>query len=176
MHDIVGDILQDLELVIDEKNARIQVGNLPVIQAVSGQMRQLFQNIIANSLKFHKPGQSPVIYITSKPIEKEAYPEMNDASGQLFEIRLKDEGIGFEDQYARKIFSLFQRLNSKEKYEGTGIGLAIANKIVERHHGLIMAKGHQHDGAEFIIVLPEIQPEVRSNDDGQVKNELIKSN
>jgi two-component system CheB/CheR fusion protein len=136
-------------------------------------MRQLFQNIIANSLKFHKPGQSPVIYITSKPVENTGYPELKDAAGQLYEIRIKDEGIGFEDQYARKIFSLFQRLNSKEKYEGTGIGLAIANKIVERHHGLIIAKGHKNEGAEFIIVLPEMQPVVHSAEGGQVKNELI---
>ncbi|AEW02195.1 hypothetical protein A4D02_34520 [Niastella koreensis] len=173
LNKIVGEILQDLELVIGEKNARIQVGHLPVIQAVSGQMRQLFQNIIANSLKFHKPGQSPVIYITSKPVENADYPEMKDAAGQLYEIRMKDEGIGFEDQYSRKIFSLFQRLNSKEKYEGTGIGLAIANKIVERHHGVIIARGHKHDGAEFIIVLPETQPVVHSDNDGQAKNELI---
>lgn len=173
LNHIVGEILQDLELVIGEKNARIQVGHLPVIQAVSGQMRQLFQNIIANSLKFHKPGESPVIYITSKAVENTAYPEMKDVSGQVYEIRLKDEGIGFEDQYARKIFSLFQRLNSKEKYEGTGIGLAIANKIVERHHGLIIAKSHKHDGAEFIIALPEKQPVVHTSDDGQIKNELI---
>ena len=173
LNNIVGEILQDLELVIGEKNARIQVGHLPVIQAVSGQMRQLFQNIIANSLKFHKPGQSPVVYITSKPVENTDYPEMKDAAGQLYEIRVKDEGIGFEDQYARKIFSLFQRLNSKEKYEGTGIGLAIANKIVERHHGLIIAKGTKHDGAEFIIVLPEMQPIVHSDEEGQAKNELI---
>ena len=173
LNNVVREILQDLELVIGEKNARIQVGHLPVIQAVSGQMRQLFQNIIANSLKFHKPGQSPVIYITSKPVEENTYPELKDSSGQLYEIRMKDEGIGFEDQYARKIFSLFQRLNSKEKYEGTGIGLAIANKIVERHHGLIMAKGHNQDGAEFIIVLPETQPVVHTDDEGQVKNELI---
>jgi two-component system CheB/CheR fusion protein len=165
LNSVVGEILQDLELVISEKKAYIQVTGLPVIQAVNGQMRQLFQNIIANSLKFHKPGQPPVVYISSKPVEKNTYPELKETAGQLFEIRIKDEGIGFEDQYARKIFSLFQRLNSKEKYEGTGIGLAIANKIVERHHGIITAKGREHEGAEFIIVLPAAQPNQRPNND-----------
>jgi two-component system CheB/CheR fusion protein len=159
LNHIVTEILQDLDLVINEKKAIVEVGNLPVIQAVAGQMRQLFQNIIANSLKFHKPNQPPVITITSKMYEKNIFPELKDIKGRMFEIRIKDEGIGFDEQYSRKIFSLFQRLNSKEQYEGTGIGLAIASKIVERHHGIITAKGRENDGAEFIIVLPEKQPE-----------------
>jgi len=156
---IIAEILQDLDLVINEKKAIIEVGHLPVIQAVAGQMRQLFQNIIANSLKFHKQGKPPLITITSKTYEKNIFPELKDIKGRMFEIRIKDDGIGFDEQYSRKIFSLFQRLNSKEQYEGTGIGLAIASKIVERHHGIISAKGRENEGAEFIIVLPEAQPD-----------------
>jgi two-component system CheB/CheR fusion protein len=171
LNKVVQEILQDLELVIQEKSATLQVGRLPVIQAVAGQMRQLFQNIIANSLKFHKPGEPPIITITSKTVNPSLYREFKDLKGQIYEIRIKDEGIGFDEQYSRKIFSLFQRLNSKEKYEGTGIGLAIANKIIERHHGIIAAKGRENEGAEFIILLPEEQPDQR-----QLNEELVKLN
>jgi two-component system CheB/CheR fusion protein len=91
----------------------------------------------------------------------------------MFEIRIKDDGIGFDEQYSRKIFSLFQRLNSKEQYEGTGIGLAIASKIVERHHGMITAKGRENEGAEFIIVLPEAQPDHNNTiTEGNILNQI----
>jgi two-component system CheB/CheR fusion protein len=155
---ILEEILQDLELVIQEKGARIEFSGLPVVEAVPGQMRQLFQNIIANSLKFHKPGEAPVISVSVTTAGAGAWPELKDSGSRLYEIRIKDEGIGFDEQYAGKIFSLFQRLNSKEKYDGTGIGLAIAKKIVERHHGIINAKGRENEGAEFMIVLPAEQP------------------
>lgn len=158
LNGILEEILQDLELVIQEKGARIHYSPLPVIEAVPGQMRQLFQNIIANSLKFHKPGEAPVISVSVRTAGAGAYPELKDSSNRLYEIKVRDEGIGFDEQYAGKIFSLFQRLNSKEKYEGTGIGLAIAKKIVERHHGIINAKGKENEGAEFTIVLPAEQP------------------
>jgi two-component system CheB/CheR fusion protein len=158
LNNILQEILQDLELVIQEKGARVQAARLPVIEAVPGQMRQLFQNIIANSLKFHKPGEVPVIAVTARTVTTGNYPNMKDNSSQLFEITIKDEGIGFDEQYAAKIFSLFQRLNSKEKYDGTGIGLAIAKKIVERHNGIIIANGKENEGAEFTIVLPAEQP------------------
>lgn len=158
LNNILQEILQDLELVIHEKGARIQAARLPLIEAVPGQMRQLFQNIIANSLKFHKPGEAPVIAVAAKTVNAGNYPNMKDAGSKLYEITIKDEGIGFDEQYAAKIFSLFQRLNSKEKYDGTGIGLAIAKKIVERHNGVIIANGKENKGAEFTIVLPAEQP------------------
>jgi two-component system CheB/CheR fusion protein len=163
--------LQDLELVIQEKGARIHTSSLPVVEAVPGQMRQLFQNIIANSLKFHKPGEAPVISVTAEAVSTGSYPDLKDTDSRLFEIRVKDEGIGFDEQYADKIFSLFQRLNSKEKYDGTGIGLAIAKKIVERHHGVIAAKGRENEGAVFTIVLPAEQPRRT-----RVDEEVTKSN
>lgn len=153
---IVMDILQDYELVINEKKARIELSSLPKIEAVPGQMRQLFQNIIANALKFHEPGKAPEIFINCKETDGGSYPKLQEED--LYEIRIRDNGIGFNEQYSKKIFSLFQRLNNKEQYEGTGIGLAIAYKIVERHHGLIIAKGEENRGAEFTIVLPKRQP------------------
>jgi two-component system, chemotaxis family, CheB/CheR fusion protein len=171
LNQVLQEILQDLDLVIQEKGATVHTGKLPIIQAVSGQMRQLFQNILSNSLKFHKPGQPPSITITSQLFEKNGYLEFKELKGPIHEITIKDEGIGFDEQYSKKIFSLFQRLNSKEKYEGTGIGLAIANKIIERHHGMITARGHENEGAEFIILLPEEQPETR-----QTNEEVVTSN
>lgn len=169
LNKIVQEILQDFELVIQEKDAQIKVEKLPVITAVPGQMRQLFQNIINNALKFHKPNQPPFIQIACNSIEKNDYADLKDTKGVVYEIKIKDDGIGFDNQYAQKIFSLFQRLNNKEKYEGTGIGLAIANKIVERHQGLIVAKGETGKGAEFNIILPEEQAEHR-----QAREELAK--
>ena len=173
LNQIVDEILQDFDLLITEKKARIHTSRLPVLQAVGGQMRQLFQNILANSLKFHKPGQPPVISITAKGFPGNMFPELKDTRGRIFEIRIKDEGIGFHEQYARKIFSLFQRLNRKEQYEGTGIGLAIASKIVERHHGMITATGREDEGAEFIILLPEVQPVRTIADERILQDEII---
>jgi two-component system CheB/CheR fusion protein len=169
LNKVVQEILQDFELVIQEKDAKIRVDTLPVITAVPGQMRQLFQNIINNALKFHKPDQPPLIQIECSVTEKNGYADLKETKGALYEITIKDDGIGFDNQYAQKIFSLFQRLNNKEKYEGTGIGLAIANKIVERHHGIIIAKGEPNKGAEFNIILPEEQAEHR-----QAREELAK--
>lgn len=154
---IVDEILLDFELVIQEKRAKITKTKLPVIEAVPGQMRQLFQNIISNALKFQKPEHLPQISIQCASIDKNLYKEVKDSKGDVYEIRIKDNGIGFSNQYAKKIFSLFQRLKSKDEYEGTGIGLAIAYKIVERHHGHIDAIGKENEGAEFIIVLPALQ-------------------
>lgn len=173
LNQIVDEILQDLDLVISEKKARIHTSQLPVLQAVAGQMRQLFQNIIANSLKFHKPNQSPVISISAKNFTGNTFTELKNTKSRIFEIHIKDEGIGFDEQYSRKIFSLFQRLNSKEQYEGTGIGLAIAAKIVERHHGIISASGRENEGAEFIILLPEVQPGRIIADESTLKDEII---
>lgn len=156
---VVHDLLLDLELVIEEKKAVIDCDKLPLIEAVPGQMRQLFQNLISNGIKFHKQGEAPKISIKCKEVEKSNYPALKENPGKLFEISIKDEGVGFDQQYAVKIFSLFQRLNSKEQFEGTGIGLAIAKRIVDRHHGLVFANSKPGAGAEFVIVLPEMQPE-----------------
>jgi signal transduction histidine kinase/FixJ family two-component response regulator len=163
LNKIVHNILLDLEIPIVEKDAKVDVDDLPVIQAIPGQIRQLFQNIISNALKFSRPGVPPVIEIRCSIIDEKRIDAPEAENGAFCRLVISDNGIGFDEQYLEKIFTLFQRLNSKEAYEGTGIGLAIAKKIVEKHNGLITARSKENEGATFIIVLPlkqekELQP------------------
>jgi len=157
LNEIIKDLREDFELIIAEKRADIISGELPCIEANKGQIRQVFQNIISNALKFSKPDTPPLIQIKSKIIANKSFqsPEVRDGSYCLIEI--VDNGIGFDVKYVDNIFSLFERLNSKDKYEGTGIGLAIAKKIIEKHDGLITAAGRVGQGAEFQIILPLAQ-------------------
>lgn len=145
-------ICDDLEIAIKEKNATIRIDHLPAIEAVPGQMRQLFQNLISNSLKFSSD-VSPTISIRQRPVTKEEAQDLNMMAQEVACINVSDNGIGFENQYRDKIFGVFQRLHGRN-YEGTGIGLAIAKKIVENHGGRISANGELHKGAEFNIYLP----------------------
>lgn len=150
----ITDILSDLELSIQEKQAVIVVADIPQIEAIPGQMRQVFQNIISNSLKFSKKGVRPEIRISAtlvaeKDPEAPAVPE-----GAWCRILIQDNGIGFNEKYLDKIFTIFQRLNAREEYEGTGIGLAIAKKVIEKHQGLISARSQEGQGATFILLLP----------------------
>jgi two-component system CheB/CheR fusion protein len=145
-------ICEDLEITIKEKNATIKIDRLPIVEAVPGQMRQLFQNLISNSLKF-SGGQAPNIFICQKPLSSEEAREINVQGQEFTCINISDNGIGFENQYRDKIFGVFQRLHGRN-YEGTGIGLAIAKKIVENHGGQINASGEINKGAEFNIFLP----------------------
>lgn len=154
LNEIVGDIISDLEINIIEKYAAVNISDLPVIEAIPGQIRQLFQNIISNALKFSRNDVHPVIDINSEFVSEKKFNAPVDKNGKFCRITIQDNGIGFDEQYLEKIFTLFQRLNSKEAYEGTGIGLAIAKKIVERHNGVITAKSRENEGATFIIVLP----------------------
>ncbi len=146
LSEIVAETLRDLEYPIQEKEAGIEVGELPVIDAIPGQMRQVFQNLLSNSLKFVAPGTKPLIRISASTIE----------AGGLTRCRLeiRDNGIGFDQQYAEKIFTIFQRLNSRQEYEGTGIGLAIVKKIIEKHRGTIAVRSTEGSGTTFTIVLP----------------------
>lgn len=159
VHQIIDDILVDLELSIQEKNAEIHVAGIPCIEAIPSLIRQLFQNIISNALKFSKPDQQPVIEITADLINIPVIDSPAVEHGDFCRIKVSDNGIGFDDRYAEKIFTLFRRLNSRESYEGTGIGLAIAKKIVDKHNGLIIAKSRINEGASFIIILPVRQNE-----------------
>lgn len=154
---LVSDVLEDFELIIQEKNALIQVDRLPSICINRGQIRQVFQNIISNALKFVKPGEAPWIHIQSKRIESKSFDGTEQPGGPYCLISITDHGIGFDEQYATNIFALFERLNSKDKYEGTGIGLAIAKKILEKHDGLIDVKSSEGQGATFRIILPVAQ-------------------
>lgn len=157
LNEIVKELLEDFELIIAEKGARFQVGELPCIDVNKGQIRQVFQNIVSNSLKFSRKGVPPIIQIDSKRISQKSFTSEEQADGPYCFISIQDNGIGFDVKYVQHIFSLFERLNSKDKYEGTGIGLAIAKKIIEKHSGLIAAMGKEGEGAVFQIILPVSQ-------------------
>jgi len=157
LDDIIKEVLEDLELLIREKGASIQSGPLCIIQGNKGQIRRVFQNLIVNALKFSKPEQSPTIEISGNYISDRSFDAPFLNKGPFCLIRIKDNGIGFDEAYGEKIFSLFTRLHTKDRYEGTGIGLAIARKIVEKHGGLIRAHGRKNEGAEFQILLPVSQ-------------------
>ena len=154
INELIAEILEDFELLIQEKNAVIHTDHLPVITGNRGQIRQVFQNIISNALKFSKMDPAPVINITYKTLKEKSFDSEEQAGGQFYAFSIKDNGIGFDEQYSNNIFSLFERLHSKDIYEGTGIGLAITKKIIEKHNGLITARSHEGNGAEFIIILP----------------------
>jgi two-component system CheB/CheR fusion protein len=154
LNQIIKYICDDLEIAIREKNALIKTGPLPEIEAVPGQMHQVFQNLISNALKFNNK-EFPIINICQKPISEEQAKNLRIDANNYVYILISDNGIGFEEQYKEKIFGIFQRLHGRN-YEGTGIGLAIARKIVENHGGFIYANGKVDKGAEFHIILPAI--------------------
>lgn len=151
---IIDEVLADLDYRIDEKKATINVGRLPILTGVSSQLRQLFQNLVSNSLKFTRDGVPPVIEINAETVAEKDFDCQPDDSGRFVRITVTDNGIGFNEIYLDKIFKIFQSLNDRNAYEGTGIGLAIAKKIVEKHNGIISAKSSTGSGASFIIVLP----------------------
>lgn len=157
---IVTETLTDYELVIEQRNATIRYNGLPVVQAIPLQMSQLFGNLMSNSLKYTLPEVNPVITITSSILPKDELPEYAptlDSAIDYYKIEFADNGIGFEPEYADKIFNIFQRLHTKSEYSGTGIGLAMCKKIMENHHGDIKAEPREGGGAIFKIVLPVSQ-------------------
>lgn len=151
---LINEILSDLELMISEKDARITVEKIPQIEAAAGQMRQVFQNIISNALKFSKPGGAPEIRIQAERVTDLNPDSATYENGRYCRIVISDNGIGFNEKYLSKIFTIFQRLHNADMYEGTGIGLAIAKKVIDKHGGIITAKSQEGVGTSFIIVLP----------------------
>lgn len=145
INEIIDEILVDLELNVNEKKALIEVEKIPVLQVVPALVRQLFQNLISNALKFTRPDVAPHIKI---------WAEWPMPGTNLCRISIADNGIGFEEKYKDKIFSLFQRLHAREAYEGTGIGLTIAKKIIEKHNGEINVVSKPGEGTTFILLLP----------------------
>jgi two-component system sensor kinase FixL len=144
---ITKEVLGDLELRIEKSAGRVEVGDLPTIEADATQMRQLMLNLIGNALKFQAPGAHPLVKIHSR--------QFSSMSGEQFcEITIQDNGIGFEEQYAEKIFAVFQRLHGRGEYEGTGVGLAVCRRITDRHGGTIVAKSKLGEGSAFIVTLP----------------------
>jgi PAS domain S-box-containing protein len=149
---VTREVLSDLEVRVSETKAHVSVGKLPAIKADPMQMRQLLQNLIGNALKFNRIGVTPKVRVTAK--------EKRDKNGKIkaYALTVADNGIGFDEKYLDRIFAVFQRLHSREAYQGTGIGLAICRKIVERHGGTITAKNNPDAGAIFIITLPVHSP------------------
>jgi light-regulated signal transduction histidine kinase (bacteriophytochrome) len=148
---VTKEVLGDLEVRIEKSGAKVEVQALPSIDADPMQMRQLMLNLISNALKFQPPGAVPVVKITSR--------SLTAVSGEnLCEVSVEDNGIGFDEKYLDKIFAVFQRLHGRSEYEGTGVGLAVCRRIVDRHHGNILAKSQPGKGATFIITLPVNQP------------------
>jgi two-component system CheB/CheR fusion protein len=162
VEELVRDIKDDLEVIIRERNATIEVNASCKLQVIPGQFRQVFQNLISNSLKFSKPTVPPVIKITSETVDEKSIDAPYNQDGNFCRIVVSDNGIGFEDKFRENIFALFHRLHSKDSYEGTGIGLAIVKKIIEKHHGIISAQSVAGEGATFVIVLPVLQAKVSS--------------
>ena len=160
LNSIVREVLSDLEIKIKEANAQIHVDNLLAIEADPVQMRQLFQNLIGNALKFSKPGVSPVVEIRSalKSSQGKDADEESLMNECVRVIKVVDNGIGFEEKYKEQIFHVFQRLHGRNEYAGTGIGLAVCRKLVTRHGGSIEAKSTPGKGSTFMITLPIIQP------------------
>ena len=154
---IVNEILSDLELLVKEKNAIIVVTGLCKLEVIPGLIRQVFQNIISNALKFSKKDVAPLIRINSEIIQSKSFDAPASANGKYCRLTIEDNGIGFDEIYLDKIFTIFQRLNPKEQYEGTGIGLAIVKKIIDKHNGIITARSKENNGATFIIILPVLQ-------------------
>jgi signal transduction histidine kinase len=148
------EVISDLEDRIQRSGGQVEVGTLPTLEADPNQMRQLLQNLISNALKFARPDRPPVVRVESR--------KLNHFEGQVetiprWEIAVRDNGIGFEEIYLDRIFELFQRLHGRQEYEGTGMGLAICRKIVERHGGTITARSAPESGATFVVTLPERQ-------------------
>jgi signal transduction histidine kinase len=156
LNDIINEVNTDLEYAFEEKQGELILANdLPEINGVRSQFRQVFQNLISNSLKFAKDDVKPKIIVSSDSIHTAEVDAPSDPNGSYHRIIVKDNGIGFEEQYQEKIFTIFQRLHNKEAYEGTGIGLAIAKKIIEKHKGIIAAHSKPGAGATFTIILPK---------------------
>ncbi|WP_207513990.1 sensor histidine kinase [Longitalea luteola] len=154
LNEVIKDAVADLEITVKEKQASINVCTLPDIEAIPGQMRQLFQNFLSNALKFSKKDVPPEIKIYSEFVDELSLDAGSRNEGRYIRIHISDNGIGLDESYIDKIFVIFQRLHGKTQYEGTGIGLAIVKKIVENHNGLIGVNSREGEGATFTIVLP----------------------
>lgn len=155
LNSVLGEAINALEAKITEKNARIEVEELPTLNAVRFQFLQLFLNLLSNALKFSEPGVEPHIMVKCEMVKGNNLPNgQGDADTAYYHISVSDNGIGFTPEQAEKIFEMFYRLHGRAKYEGTGLGLAICRKIVENHKGAMFAEGRQNKGAIFHIYLP----------------------
>ncbi len=161
LNGIVDEILTDFELLIEEKKARVEVGELPEIEAIPLQMGQLLNNLIGNALKFSKKDVVPEVRITSRPFPKNRmgdFPSLSPALSYI-ELIVSDNGIGFNPKYQEQIFMIFQRLRQSRGHKGSGIGLSLVKKIIENHHGAVYTVSEEGEGAAFHVILPVEQPQ-----------------
>lgn len=160
LNQIVGDVLADLDMQMQEVNGQVRVGKLDTVCADPLQMRLLLQNLIGNALKFHRSDVAPIVTISGAWGEINGVNQRNGhIAERTYTMRVSDNGIGFEPEYAERIFQMFQRLHGRSEFEGTGVGLAICRKIVERHGGRISAVSEPGKGATFTFTLPTSQVE-----------------
>ena len=158
LNELVKNALTELEVEIEKSNAKINYGELPVVSAVPGLMQQLFYNLFSNAIKFRKPSEELVIDVRSEKMNPGDLSNFikYTSSKNFYKITVQDNGIGFDDKYAEDIFRVFKRLHSYHEFEGTGVGLSICKKIVEKHNGFIKAESEINKGSTFIIGLPEM--------------------
>jgi PAS domain S-box-containing protein len=156
--EVVDEVVSDLSERIEQAGGDVRVGELPEIDADPTQMRQLFQNLIANAVKFQRPGVPPVVEIEGELVAESPKPNTIGEPLPICQLTIRDNGIGFDEKYLDRIFQVFQRLHGRGEYEGTGIGLAICRKIVERHGGAITARSRLGEGTAFVVTLPIRQP------------------
>lgn len=168
----ISSVLSDLEIAIEERSATINVSNMPTIRGDKSQLEQVFLNLISNALKFQAADVEPFVDIQCSepsPNELEDIPQVEDYTWS--KITIKDNGIGFEQSFAEKIFAPFQRLHGRSEYKGTGIGLAVVRRIIERHNGNISAQSSQGNGATFTILIPNNSEPFGTNNDGEIQHD-----
>jgi PAS domain S-box-containing protein len=164
---VTREVLGDLEVSIEKSHAKVEVGELPTVDADAMQIRQLMQNLIGNALKFQTPGAAPVVKVQGRIVVQASargstvfFARKQAEGGEVAvgegfcELTVTDNGIGFDERYLEKIFAVFTRLHGRQEYDGTGIGLAVCRRIVDRHGGSITARSKPGEGATFIVHLP----------------------
>jgi signal transduction histidine kinase len=159
LNQLINEVLIDLEVAVEDSRALLTIGELPTLPGDPSQLRQVFQNLLSNALKFTEPGKTPHITLSSHPIQWTDIPEdvifAHKPKQTYWQITVADNGIGFKETYRERIFGAFERLHSKSSpYTGTGIGLAIAKRVVENHGGAISAQSSPGLGATFYLYLP----------------------
>jgi PAS domain S-box-containing protein len=163
---VAREVLSDLEVRLEQVGGRVEIGRLPALEADPLQMRQLLQNLIGNALKFRRPDEPPVVRVSAEAVERadaSAAPPARPRAA--YRIAVADNGIGFDEKYLDRIFTVFQRLHGRNAYEGNGVGLAVCRRIAERHGGSITAESSPGRGATFYVTLPASQPEGASRDE-----------
>ena len=163
---VAHEVLADLEVRLAEVGGRVEIAGLPTIDADPLQVRQLLQNLIGNALKFRRAEEPPVVRVSAEIVPSgEARAALTVPAAEACRLSVADNGIGFDPKYLDRIFTVFQRLHGRDKYEGNGVGLAVCRRIAERHGGSITAESAPGGGATFIVTLPARHPEGASHDE-----------